>query len=48
MKCGLRCVAASSAARLRVCTSGVEGAPGQYELLAGARGKSSAANWSSK
>jgi hypothetical protein len=37
MKCGLRCVAASSAARLPVCTSGVDGTPGQYELLAGSR-----------
>ena len=27
---------------------GVDGAPGQYELLAGSRGKSSGANWSSK
>src|SRR5262249_42543382 len=39
MKCGLRYVAASSAPRLPVCTSGVDGAPGQYELLVGAHGK---------
>ena len=48
MKCGLACVVASSAARLPACTSGVDGAPGKYELLPGSRERSSAANWPSK
>lgn len=48
MKRGLACVVASSSTRLPVCTGGVDGAPGQYELLPGSREKSSAANGSSK